>query len=90
MLEESSKKSLLRNYPLDEVNSKKVYDCAMEGDELSVEVYRYTGQILGEALANFVMFSSPEAVVQKVIVALNDLHIPFRRVSQWTGLFPTG
>ena len=63
MLEESSKKSLLRNYPLDEVNSKKVYDCAMEGDELSVEVYRYTGQLLGEALANFVMFSSPEAVV---------------------------
>ncbi|HZH96258.1 MAG TPA: ROK family protein [Flavisolibacter sp.] len=63
MLEESSKKSLLRNFPLDEVNAKKVYDCAMEGDELSVEVYRYTGQILGEALANFVMFSSPEAVV---------------------------
>ena len=26
-------------------------------------MYRFTGQILGEALANFIMFSSPEAIV---------------------------
>jgi glucokinase len=30
---------------------------------MAKEVYRFTGQILGEALANFVMFSSPEAII---------------------------
>ena len=27
------------------------------------EIFEFTGQILGESLANFVMFSSPEAIV---------------------------
>jgi glucokinase len=35
----------------------------LKGDAIAGEVYRFTGQILGEALANFVMFSSPEAIV---------------------------
>jgi glucokinase len=63
MLAASNEESLLRNYPLEEIDAKKVYDCAIQGDKLCVEVYRYTGQILGEALANFIMFSSPEAVI---------------------------
>jgi glucokinase len=45
------------------MDSKKVYDAAMEGDELAKEIFDYTGKILGMALANFVMFSSPEAIV---------------------------
>jgi glucokinase len=63
MLAQSSDDSLLRNYALEEINSKKVFDCAIQGDKLAAEVYRYTGQILGEALANFIMFSSPEAII---------------------------
>jgi glucokinase len=63
MLTGSTEVSLLRNYALDEIDSKKVFDCAMQGDKLAAEVYRYTGQILGEALANFIMFSSPEAII---------------------------
>jgi glucokinase len=35
----------------------------MKGDKIAQEVYRFTGQILGEALANFIMFSSPEAII---------------------------
>ncbi|MGB4844083.1 MAG: ROK family protein, partial [Ferruginibacter sp.] len=27
------------------------------------DVYAFTGKILGEALANFIMFSSPEAII---------------------------
>ena len=56
-------KSLTRSYPKDELDAKAVADCAEKGDEIAKEVYRFTGQILGEALANFVMFSSPEAIV---------------------------
>lgn len=56
-------KSILNDVPEDEIDSKSVYDAAMKGDETAVEVFRYTGQILGEALANFIMFSSPEAII---------------------------
>jgi glucokinase len=55
--------SLMRKYPQDSIDSKIVYECAAKGDALANEVYRFTGQILGEALANFIMFSSPEAIV---------------------------
>lgn len=55
--------SLLRNYAKEEIDSRIVYDCAIQGDQLAQEVYEFTGKILGLALANFVMFSSPEAVV---------------------------
>ncbi|MBW8685125.1 ROK family protein [Chitinophaga rhizophila] len=56
-------KSILRDHPKEEINSKVIYEAAMKGDPLAVEVYEFTGKILGEALANFVMFSSPEAIV---------------------------
>jgi glucokinase len=55
--------SLMRNYAREEIDSRVVYDCAMEGDKLAIEVYNFTGRILGLALANFVMFSSPEAII---------------------------
>lgn len=63
LLEKSDQPSWLRNVPKDEIDSRKVYDAAMEGDELAKEIFEYTGKILGLALANFVMFSSPEAIV---------------------------
>ena len=63
MLQQTDKDCLLRKYPVDEIDSKLVYECAIQGDELAQEVYRFTGQILGESLANFVMFSSPEAII---------------------------
>ncbi|TDH26523.1 ROK family protein [Segetibacter sp. 3557_3] len=55
--------SLLRSYSTEELNSRIVYECAMKGDQIANEVYRFTGEILGKALANFVMFSSPEAII---------------------------
>lgn len=57
------KDSLLRNYPKDEIDSRVVYDCAIQGDAIAKEVYEFTGKVLGLALANFVMFSSPEAII---------------------------
>jgi glucokinase len=56
-------KSLLRNYSENEINSKVIYECAMQGDTLAILTYEFTGKILGEAFANFVMFSSPEAII---------------------------
>ena len=56
-------KSLLRNYTVKKIDSKIVYECAMKNDTLAKRVYAFTGKILGQALANFVMFSSPEAII---------------------------
>jgi glucokinase len=56
-------KSILRDLKQEDINSKIIYEAAMKGDPLAIEVYEFTGKILGEALANFVMFSSPEAII---------------------------
>jgi glucokinase len=63
LLEKSKEKSLLRNIPADKLDSKAVYDAAHEGDKLALEIFNYTGKILGIALANAVMTTSPEAII---------------------------
>lgn len=55
--------SLLRDYSLNELTSEAVYECAMRGDSIANQIFEFTGQILGESLANFIMFSSPAAIV---------------------------
>ncbi len=63
VLDNSKEESLLRAIPPAEIDSKKVYEAAIQGDKLAKEIFEYTGKILGLALANFVMFSSPEAII---------------------------
>jgi len=60
---EGAPESLLSQYASKDIDSKAVYDCAMKGDELAKNVYAFTGKVLGEALANFTMFSSPDAII---------------------------
>lgn len=55
--------SALNKIPEDQIDSLAVFEAAEARDETAKEVFRYTGQILGEALANFIMFSSPEAII---------------------------
>lgn len=62
-LEITDTPSLLRELQASEITSKDVYDAAMKGDKLAKDVFEYTGKILGEALADFTVFSSPEAFV---------------------------
>src|SRR6186713_1474128 len=62
-LEKSKKPSLLRKVPADLLDSKAVYDAAIEGDELAQEIFNYTGNILGISLANAIMTTSPEAII---------------------------
>lgn len=55
--------SILRNISIDKLESKDIYECALMGDSIAIETFEYTGKILGMALANFIMFSSPEAII---------------------------
>ena len=63
ILENTDRPSLLRDIPKGELNSKAVFEAATKGDEVAKEVFAFTGKVLGMALANFVMFSSPEAII---------------------------
>lgn len=63
VLNEDNKSSLLRSIKLDTLSSKYVFEAAVKGDEIAKEIFNYTGTILGHALADFVKFSSPEAIV---------------------------
>ncbi len=55
--------SLLRGYTIDELTSETVFICAQQGDPIANQIFEFTGQILGESLATFVLFSAPEAIV---------------------------
>lgn len=55
--------SILRSIEPKSLSSKDVYDAAIAGDKLAQEVFTFTGKILGEALADFVAFSAPEAII---------------------------
>lgn len=58
-----NEKTLLRNVPREDITSKDVADAANAGDEMAKDIFRYTGEMLGEAFADFIAFSSPEAII---------------------------
>ena len=62
-LTSSTEPSLLRAIPAENITSKDVYDAAVKGDKLALDIFEFTGQILGEAIADFIAFSSPEAII---------------------------
>ena len=63
ILRDTNRPSSLRNIPIEKITSKDVFDAAQQDDEVAKEVFEFTGKILGMSLANFVMFSSPEAII---------------------------
>lgn len=63
ILETSTKESLLRNIPIDDITSKDVFDAAIQDDEVAKEIFNFTGKILGESFSDFIAFSAPEAIV---------------------------
>ena len=61
MLAASSEASLLRD--IENLSSKDVYEAAVKGDKIALEVFSFTGKILGRQFADFVAFSAPEAII---------------------------
>ncbi len=90
-LDAGDEPSLLRE--VDNITSKSIYDAAREGDALAIRVFDYTARLLGHSFADFVAFSSPEAIVlfgglarakeflyESMMSAMNDNLMP-----QWRG-----
>jgi len=54
--------SLLANYSFKDMTSKIIYDAAVKGDKIALEVFEITGKYLGQGLADTVHHLSPEAI----------------------------
>lgn len=63
ILTTTDRPSLLREIPLEQIESKDVSIAAGKGDEVAKEIFEFTGRLLGEACANFACFNSPEAFI---------------------------
>ena len=62
-LEKTTTPSVLRELKPEEITSLDVSLAAAKGDKLAIDVYEFTGKMLGEACADFAAFSSPEAFI---------------------------
>ena len=63
ILTKTDRPSLLRNKPIEQIESLDVSIAASQGDEVANEIFQFTGKMLGEACADFTAFSSPEAFI---------------------------
>lgn len=62
-LSATDRPSLLREIPMEKITSLDVCIAAGKGDAMANEIFQFTGEMLGEACANFAAFSSPEAFI---------------------------
>ena len=54
--------SKLRDIPFSDFDAAMVSAAANEGDPIALEAFRYTGELLGRALADAITVTSPEAI----------------------------
>lgn len=62
LMEEDKRPSLMRD-KVDVLDPKMIFEFCEQGDELSIEVYRRTGHLLGISLANYATVLNPEAII---------------------------
>ncbi len=60
-LEKKSMKSSLES--LEKITSKDLFEAAQNGDLLALEIFNFTGEILGQTLADAAAITSPEAII---------------------------
>jgi glucokinase len=63
LLKKTGKASVLSNIPAEQITAKMISEAALNGDEIALEAFEYTGKVLGKMLADFMTFSSPEAII---------------------------
>jgi len=61
MISKYTDESRFRNIAFNDLHGEEITLAAEEGDLIAIKAFEYTGEILGKALANFTLFSQPEA-----------------------------
>ncbi len=62
LLADSIEDSEFRDVTFNELTAKMISDAALRGDKIALEAFEMTGRYLGEALADTVAHTSPEAI----------------------------
>jgi glucokinase len=62
LLRDHAEDSLLSGYSYKEMTAKHIFDAAVQGDRIALEVFKMTGRYFGMALATTVHHFSPEAI----------------------------
>lgn len=57
----SDEPSLMRS--LEELSPRTIVDCCEKGDKMAIEVFRFTGERLGNAMAAYATLLNPEAII---------------------------
>lgn len=61
MISKYTDESRFRSIAFNDLHGEEITKAAEEGDPLAIKAFEYTGEILGKSLANFTVFSQPEA-----------------------------
>ncbi len=62
LLADTMEDSVFRSIAFNDIHGEEITKAAEDGDPIALEAYRYTGEMLGKQLANFVAFSHPETI----------------------------
>ena len=63
ILSKRTEDSPLRQLDPDKITSYDVFKAAEQGDPIALDIFDFTGKVLGTACADFVTFNSPEAII---------------------------
>lgn len=63
LLASSRDESAMRDITFNQLTAEDIYNAAKVGDKIAISAFKYTGKLLGEALADAVAILSPEAIV---------------------------
>ncbi|MES2704300.1 MAG: ROK family protein [Bacteroidota bacterium] len=61
-LEQSDDNTILRSHK-GAIDAHLIYEAALKGDVMALALYKYTGKILGQVLADAVAITSPQAII---------------------------
>jgi glucokinase len=61
-LSDTNEPSILRDSPVNKITSEMIYDAAKKNDKVALEVFDYTGKILGIKLADAVTHTGPKTI----------------------------
>lgn len=61
LMAESDAPTIMRN--LEKLSPRTIKECCDQGDEMAIEVYRRTGEMLGLGLANYASLVDPESII---------------------------
>ena len=61
MISKYPDESRFRSIAFNDLHGEEITEAAEQGDPIALKAFDYTGEILGKALANFTLFSQPQA-----------------------------